>query len=139
MKCPSCQAETPAASRTCSRCSAPLPSTGTDLEGRTLRFPDSSSRFGRGTTFAARYEIIEELGRGGMGTILRVFDRETEEEIAIKILNSDVAADVRTIERFRNELKLARRISHKMSAGCMTSTKRKAITTSPWSTCPAKA
>jgi len=63
--------------------------------------------------FAGRYEVVEELGRGGMGTIYRVFDKETEEDIAVKILNPDIAADQKMIQRFRNELKLARRIGHK--------------------------
>jgi serine/threonine-protein kinase len=67
----------------------------------------------RGSVLAGRYEVVEELGRGGMGTIYRVFDKETEEDVAVKILNPEVAADQKTIRRFRNELKLARRIGHK--------------------------
>jgi len=67
----------------------------------------------RGTVFADRYEIIEELGSGGMGKVYRVEDRKIGEEVALKLLKPDIASDKRTIERFRNELKLARKIRHK--------------------------
>ena len=66
-----------------------------------------------GTSFARRYQIIEDLGRGGMGRVYKVFDTEVQEKMALKLLHPDIAADERTIERFRNELKLARAISHR--------------------------
>jgi serine/threonine protein kinase len=61
----------------------------------------------RGTLFAGRYEIIEMLGSGGMGEIYRAFDKQIEEEIALKVLKPEIAADKRIIERFRNEIKTA--------------------------------
>jgi serine/threonine-protein kinase len=66
-----------------------------------------------GTTFARRYQIIEELGRGGMGKVYKVLDTEIRERVALKLLNPEIAADQQTIERFRNELKFARTISHR--------------------------
>jgi serine/threonine protein kinase/tetratricopeptide (TPR) repeat protein len=66
-----------------------------------------------GTTFAGRYHIIEELGRGGMGRVYKVTDTELNEKIALKLIRAEVAADADTVERFRNELKSARRIAHK--------------------------
>ena len=66
-----------------------------------------------GTTFARRYQIIEDLGKGGMGRVYKVFDTEVREKMALKLLNPDIAGDERTIERFRNELKLARAVSHR--------------------------
>ncbi|MEE9500434.1 MAG: protein kinase, partial [Candidatus Aminicenantaceae bacterium] len=66
-----------------------------------------------GFTFANRYQIIEDLGQGGMGRVYKAFDKEVKEKIAIKLLRSEIAADLKTIERFRNELKLARKIGHK--------------------------
>jgi predicted Ser/Thr protein kinase len=65
-----------------------------------------------GTTFATRYEVMEELGRGGMGQVYRVLDTEINEEIALKLLRPEITAHPQSVERFRNELKLARRISH---------------------------
>ena len=69
--------------------------------------------FTRGATFAGRYEIIEELGKGGMGSVYRVFDKKIEEEVALKLLKPEIASDKKTIERFRNELKFARKIGHR--------------------------
>src|SRR5262249_49332960 len=60
-----------------------------------------------------RYMVLGEAGRGGMGVVYRVLDRETDETIAVKILHSDIAADERMIDRFKTELKLARRVTHK--------------------------
>ncbi len=56
---------------------------------------------------------MEEIGKGGMGVVYRVFDKKIDEEVALKLLNPEVSSDLKTIERFRNELKIARKISHK--------------------------
>jgi len=66
-----------------------------------------------GSTFAGRYQIIEELGRGGMGMLYKVIDKKIEEKVALKLLRPEIASDKKTIERFRNELKFARKISHR--------------------------
>jgi serine/threonine-protein kinase len=66
-----------------------------------------------GSTFAGRYQIIEELGKGGMGKVYKAQDTDLKEKVAIKLLKPEIAADKKTIERFRNELKFARKIRHK--------------------------
>ena len=66
-----------------------------------------------GLTFAGRYQIIEELGHGGMGRVYKVFDTDIKEKIALKLLRPEIALDKETVERFSNELKLARKISHR--------------------------
>ncbi len=68
---------------------------------------------GKGELFAGRFELIEELGAGGMGIVYRAYDKEVGEEIALKVLHPDIAVDEKTVDRFRNEIKLARRITHK--------------------------
>jgi tetratricopeptide (TPR) repeat protein len=65
-----------------------------------------------GSLFAGRYQIIEELGHGGMGRVYRALDKKLNEEVALKLVRPEIAADRSTLERFHNELKLARRISH---------------------------
>jgi serine/threonine protein kinase len=67
----------------------------------------------RGELFAGRYEVIEEIGRGGMGRVYKVFDKKVKEKIALKILNPEIASDKVTLERFENELRIARKIAHK--------------------------
>jgi serine/threonine protein kinase len=60
-----------------------------------------------------RYEILGEAGRGGMGVVFRARDRETGELVALKVLKPEIAADAAAIERFKTELKLARKVTHK--------------------------
>ena len=62
---------------------------------------------------ATRFEILGELGRGGMGIVLKARDRETGEVVALKALKPEIAADSAVVERFKNELRLARKITHK--------------------------
>ena len=60
-----------------------------------------------------RYEILSVVGRGGMGVVYKARDRETGEVVALKVLQSGLSADPGVLERFKNELRLARRITHK--------------------------
>lgn len=67
----------------------------------------------RGVLFTGRYEIIEALGVGGMGEVYRVEDKKVGQEIALKLIKPEIAADLKNIERFRHEMKFARMISHR--------------------------
>ena len=108
MKCNKCDFENPAESNFCSKCGTKFTSEHEAyLPTETLLAP--SSLLAVGSTFAKRYQILEELGRGGMGRVYKVLDIEINEKIALKILNPDISTDKQTIERFRNELKVARR------------------------------
>jgi TolB-like protein/lipopolysaccharide biosynthesis regulator YciM len=127
MKCPLCQSENPESSRFCGQCAAPLrpgpsPAAPPSLSATTpLLQPDaptvtSAAVCGEivpGSDFAGRYRILDELGRGGMGRVYKALDREISEAVALKVLVPAFSADEKMIERFRNELKLARRIAHK--------------------------
>lgn len=62
---------------------------------------------------AARYEILDPLGEGGMGMVYRVRDRETNEILALKLLRPEIARDPAMMARFKNEIRLAHRITHK--------------------------
>ena len=111
MKCPVCQTENPYDSKYCKECATPLPFIGIPDATRTIKM--SREELGRGTLFADRYEIVEELGTGGMGKVYRVIDKKLNEEVALKLLKKEVVSDQKIIKRFGNELKLARRIVHK--------------------------
>ncbi len=54
---------------------------------------------------SSRYEIIELLGRGGMGNVYRIVDKKINEEIALKFLNPEIP-DEKMIDRFKNDLML---------------------------------
>ncbi|MEA3244966.1 MAG: protein kinase [Gemmatimonadota bacterium] len=63
---------------------------------------------------AERYEVIEELGRGGMGRVYRARDRELGEEVAVKVVRHEVMRDdPALVDRLRTESRLARRITHR--------------------------
>ena len=112
MNCPQCAFENPADSRFCSRCGSRITPSGKITITKDGIHP-IEKEFKVGSTFAGRYLIIEELGKGGMGSVYKVLDKEVDEKIALKFLNPEVAANEKTITRFRNELKTARKISHK--------------------------
>ncbi|HEY9448227.1 MAG TPA: serine/threonine-protein kinase, partial [Gemmatimonadaceae bacterium] len=66
-----------------------------------------------GQLFAERFEILKVIGSGGMGTVYRARDRELGEDIAIKVIRpSLLGSDSQSHERFKTEIRLARRISH---------------------------
>src|SRR5207253_6584322 len=64
-------------------------------------------------TFGERYQVLAQIGRGGMGVVYKAMDRETRELVAIKVLRPEIAADEVAIERFKNEVRLARKIAHR--------------------------
>jgi serine/threonine protein kinase len=109
IECPKCQQENPDDTAFCGKCGTKF---DTDI-GPTKTIETTKEELTTGSIFAGRYKIIEELGKGGMGKVYRVFDQKLNEEVALKLIKPDIASDKKTIERFKNELKLARKISHK--------------------------
>ncbi len=115
IKCPKCQFENPDNTLFCGKCGTQFPSSEDTEVTETLETP--KEELTRGTTLANRYEIIEELGKGGMGRVYRVEDTKLKQEVALKLVKPEIAKDKKTIERFRNELKVARNIRHKNVCG----------------------
>ena len=66
-----------------------------------------------GSVFAKRYDVKEVIGAGGMGVVYRAFDRELQEPVAIKTLRPEAMAGETALERFKQEIRLARRIAHR--------------------------
>ena len=66
-----------------------------------------------GQKLAGRYEIIERIGTGGMGVVYRALDLELSEAVAVKTLRREFVSDSSALARFKSELRLARRISHR--------------------------
>ena len=65
-----------------------------------------------GQVLAARYELSDRLGVGGMSTVVRAFDERLEREVAIKLLAEHLADDSQFVARFRREALAAARLVH---------------------------
>ena len=111
IKCPTCHSENPESVKFCGECGTKLG----DRAAFTRTLETSIDALTRRTLFAGRYEIIEELGQGGMGRVYRVEDKKIKAEIALKLIRPDISVDKKTIERFGNELKMTRMISQHSS------------------------
>lgn len=94
MICPACQSQNDAAVEVCFNC------------GKAL------AALTRGAVLGGRYEIVDVLGRGGMGLVYKAYDRVLDEALAVKVLRRDLSAAPELAKRFRSEIKLARRVSH---------------------------
>jgi len=130
--CSSCGTDVPATGRFCSACGAPA---GNTDDVATLDFATSTSppprpasasssrpsssadylsegRFLPGRLVAGRYRIIALLGKGGMGEVYRADDLTLGQPVALKFLPDEAARDQGLLERFKNEVRIARRVSH---------------------------
>jgi len=112
IKCPKCHTNNPETLKFCGECGTRLDLPQTPQISATRTLETTPDELGRGSLFAGRYEIIEELGTGGMGRIYRAFDKKIDEEVALKLIKPEIAAERKVLERFRNELRIARKISH---------------------------
>lgn len=63
--------------------------------------------------FGSRYEVIAMLGKGGMGTVYKARDLELDRLVALKLLRPELIPDAAAIQRFKQELLLASKISHR--------------------------
>jgi serine/threonine-protein kinase len=69
-------------------------------------------RFLPGTLLAGRYRIVALLGRGGMGEVYRADDLTLGQPVALKFMPEAVAGNPEAVARFRNEVRIARQVSH---------------------------
>ncbi len=141
-KCSSCGTELSGGVRFCSGCGAaaantddlatldfatatsPLPprppaKSSSKSSSKSTSRPSSSAeyllnegRFLPGRLVAGRYRIIALLGKGGMGEVYRADDLTLGQAVAMKFLPDEAGRDEGLLERFRNEVRMARRVSH---------------------------
>src|SRR5678809_1447479 len=64
------------------------------------------------TRIAGRYTLEGQIGVGGMGAVYRVRDHELDEVVALKMIRPELASRPALAARFRQEVKLARRVTH---------------------------
>ena len=112
-KCPKCKADNPDTQSFCGDCGTPLKSSGEISPSVTKTLQTPITRLAIGSIFAERYEVLKELSKGGMGEVYRVKDKTLDEEMALKVLKPEIAAHKDMIERFKDELKLSRKIAHR--------------------------
>jgi len=118
--CPSCASEVPEGTRFCGSCRNPIETptsapTETSLKSQppaTSHPSFDNARFIPGTVLAKRYRIISLLGRGGMGEVYRADDLKLGQPVALKFLPAAVEKDRTRLDRFLNEVKIARQVAH---------------------------
>ena len=73
----------------------------------------SGSSLEDGGILAGRYEIIKQLGEGGMGAVFKARDIELDRLVALKVIRPELAGNPAILQRFKQELILARKITHR--------------------------
>ena len=69
--------------------------------------------FPPGSLLGGRYEVIRVLGEGGMGAVYQARDRELDRLIALKVIRPELAGNAAILQRFKQELILARHVTHR--------------------------
>ncbi|MEZ4223207.1 MAG: protein kinase [Polyangiaceae bacterium] len=86
--------------------------TGADAESLRSFAPNPEPMEQALTVLSERYELLALVGAGAMGSVYRARDRELDEIVALKMLRAEFTDSAYILERFKREVKLARRISH---------------------------
>jgi len=139
MLCTHCQTPNPDGAIACSLCHESLDESGATLapagvtstptiapaqrpsgQAQSRRTPvgrvgssSGPSTLPEGFEIGHRYRVVKLLGRGGMGAVYRVRDLELDRDVALKLIRPEIAADPGTLERFRREIQLSSRITHR--------------------------
>lgn len=107
MNCPQCSTVNPDYAESCSHCGSLISGT-TD----TVQFTDTTA-LSAGSDFGTRYRIVSLLGQGAMGRVYKAFDKDLERAVAIKVVRPGMMAESDALKRFKQELLLASKVSHK--------------------------
>jgi eukaryotic-like serine/threonine-protein kinase len=122
--CPQCSAVNPDGASACKTCNAIL-QTGEALPtewispekahaaaaGVTLISGDSPQP--EGTVLGGRYRLIKRIGQGGMGAVYEAIDLELDRTVALKVIKPEYASEPAVVQRFKQELVLARAVTHR--------------------------
>ncbi len=81
--------------------------------GSTEVYAASLAALQPGAQLGDRYEIIRQLGQGGMGAVYQARDRELDRMVALKVIRPELAGHPEILQRFKHELILARQVTHR--------------------------
>ena len=131
--CPACHTPNPDDAASCSQCSGGLAVAGPTLvlpggadatlaaprsfkewsEGRAPSGTGVSAILPPGLEIGNRYRVIRVIGRGGMGAVYQVQDRQLGREVALKLIRAETGQDSSALDRFKREIQLSSQITHK--------------------------
>jgi tetratricopeptide (TPR) repeat protein/predicted Ser/Thr protein kinase len=125
IECPQCHQSSAEGSIRCSSCGSLLG--GSDVTITNAGIETNWSRATRvesgeisggaillvGSVIGDRYELVKLLGEGGMGAVYKALDRELDRVVALKVIRSELAGHPTALQRFKQELILARKVTHR--------------------------
>jgi eukaryotic-like serine/threonine-protein kinase len=111
MNCPHCSTANPDFATSCKECSTPLLSVN-ESDSETIQMVDPAA-ITLGSDFGTRYRIESLLGQGGMGRVYKAYDKDLDRTVAIKVVREGAIGQADSLKRFKQELVLASKISHK--------------------------
>ncbi len=97
IKCPKYHFENPDTQRFCGECGTQLSPPENIQISHTETLETPKEELTTGSTFAGRSQIIEELGKGGMGKVYRLLDKKLNKEVTLKLIKPEIASDKKKI------------------------------------------
>src|SRR5437868_3608176 len=128
MECPVCATRNSASASECKKCHTPFASSVAQETLNEGGVPEDwtvagsskisaaaagSDTLDIGTVLAGRYELLKLIGQGGMGAVYKARDKELDRVVALKLIRPELAKNPEVLRRFKQELILARQVTHK--------------------------
>jgi len=108
IKCPDCDTENTPDSPFWRKCATPLPSSKDISVSQIESLQTPIQELTTGSTFAGRYQVIEEQGKGGMGKVYRVLAKKLKEDVVPKLIKPELASEKEAIELEGRERQVAK-------------------------------
>ena len=113
MVCPACKTPVPESALSCPTCGSATHFDEKTNVLDTAQIETGGTLLRPGSSFGSRYRIEALLGEGGMGAVYKAQDSELGRTVALKLVRPELASSAHIMQRFKQELLLASRISHK--------------------------